>query len=141
MRFCNSVDENFINILLLMLAIASQKLVSQISSPYKSLHNNRDIFFDEMVLDFFYERHCKASCKKIKCCLLSACYPCSISLKEAMTSRPALIFVSRLGVIQRKSNEKFDLIWKVVILIKDVITVRYRSKFEHGVLQKFTAPY
>ena len=37
----------------LILAIASQKLVSQILLLYKSLHNKRDIFYDELVLFFF----------------------------------------------------------------------------------------
>ena len=34
-------------------AIASQKLLSRILSPYKSRHSSRDIFCDEMVLLFF----------------------------------------------------------------------------------------
>ena len=36
-----------------ILVIASQKLVSRIALPYKSIHNNRDIFYDEMALIFF----------------------------------------------------------------------------------------
>ena len=39
-------------ILSLMLAIASQKLVSQILLLYESLHNKRDIFYDELMLIF-----------------------------------------------------------------------------------------
>ena len=37
----------------LILAIASQWLVLRILLPYKSIHDNRNIFYDEMVLIFF----------------------------------------------------------------------------------------
>ena len=50
-------------ILSLMLAIASQKLVSQILLLYESLHNKRDIFYDELML-IFYEHCSKALPKK-----------------------------------------------------------------------------
>ena len=53
-RFCNGVNENFQHhfVINTVLAIASQKLVSRIVLPYKSLQSNRDIFYDEMVLIF-----------------------------------------------------------------------------------------
>ena len=49
----------------LVLAIASQKLVSQILLLYESLHRKRDIYYDKLVLIFFYEHHCKALRKKV----------------------------------------------------------------------------
>ena len=55
MRFCNDFDEKLQDYFIInteILAIASQKLVSQVVLPYKSIHNNRGIFSDEMVLVF-----------------------------------------------------------------------------------------
>ena len=57
--------KNFDTILSSILAIASQKLVSRAVLPHKSIHINRDIFYDEMVLIFFDEHHCKTLCKKV----------------------------------------------------------------------------
>ena len=45
--------KNFNTILSKILVIASQKLVSQKLLIYKSLRNNCDIFYDEMVLIFW----------------------------------------------------------------------------------------
>ena len=45
--------------------------ISRVVLPYKSVHNNRDIFYDEMVLIFIYEHHCKTSCEKVECWLVS----------------------------------------------------------------------
>ena len=42
---------------------ASQKRASRILLPYKSRHNNRDIFHEGDV-EFFHEHHFKALCKK-----------------------------------------------------------------------------
>ena len=36
-----------------------------ITVPYKSIHNNRDIFFDEMVLIFFMNTIAKPHCRKV----------------------------------------------------------------------------
>ena len=43
----------FITISSLILAIASQKLVSRILLLYESIHSKRDIFYDKLVLIFF----------------------------------------------------------------------------------------
>ena len=43
----------FITISSYLLAITSQKFVSRKLLPCKSHHNNRDIYYDEMVLIFF----------------------------------------------------------------------------------------
>ena len=56
MRFCNGVDEKLQHYFIInteILAIASQKLVSQVVLPYKSIHNKGGIFSDETVLIFF----------------------------------------------------------------------------------------
>ena len=45
--------------------IASQKLVSRIVLPYKSIHNNCDIFYDEMVLIFFMNTIAKPHVKRL----------------------------------------------------------------------------
>ena len=48
-----------------ILVIASQKLVSRIALPYKSIHNNRGIFYDKMVLIFFMNTTAKPHVKKL----------------------------------------------------------------------------
>ena len=48
-----------------ILAIASQKLVSRIVLPCKSIHNNRDIFYDEMALIFFMNTVAKPHVKRL----------------------------------------------------------------------------
>ena len=48
-----------------MLAIASQKLVSGIVLPCKSVNNNRDIFYDEKVLIFFINTTAKLYVKRL----------------------------------------------------------------------------
>ena len=45
--------------------MAAQKLVSRILLPYKSIHINRDIFYDEMVLIFFMNTIAKPHVKKL----------------------------------------------------------------------------
>ena len=51
-----------------VLVIASQKLVLRIVLPNKSIQDDRDVFFDEMVLILFMDTNCEASCKKVECC-------------------------------------------------------------------------
>ena len=55
----------FNTILSEVLVTASQKPVSRrrILSPYKSIHNNRDIFYEEMVLLFFMSTTAKPHVK------------------------------------------------------------------------------
>ena len=65
MRFCNGVDKKFYTISSYILAIASQKLVSLVVLPYKSIHNNCDIFYDEMVLIFFVNTIVKPHVKRL----------------------------------------------------------------------------
>ena len=48
-----------------ILAIASQKLVLQIVLTYKSIQNNRDVFYDEMVLLFFMNTIAKPHVKRL----------------------------------------------------------------------------
>ena len=48
-----------------MLVIASQMFVSLIVLPSKTIHNNRDIFYDEMVLIFFTNTIVKAHVKRL----------------------------------------------------------------------------
>ena len=55
MKICNRVHEIFNTISLQLLAVASQKLVSQILLPYKSLYTNHDIFYDKVVLICFMD--------------------------------------------------------------------------------------
>ena len=54
MRFYNGAMNNFNSISSWTLVIASQKLVSRILLTYTSLYNNRDIFYDEMLIFFMY---------------------------------------------------------------------------------------
>ena len=65
MRFCNGVDEKFQHYFVINIVITSQKLVSRIVLPYKSNHNNRDIFYDEMVLIFFMNTIAKLHVKRL----------------------------------------------------------------------------
>ena len=58
MKFFNSISSK-------MLVIASQKLVSQIVLTSKSIHNNRDMFDDEIVLIFFMNTIVKAHVKRL----------------------------------------------------------------------------
>ena len=52
-----------------LLAIASQKHVSRIVLPYRSIHNNRDIFSDQiMVLIFFKNTIAKRHVKRLTEC-------------------------------------------------------------------------
>ena len=48
-----------------MLAIASQNHVSRILLPYKSLHSNRDMAYDEMVLIFVINTFAKPHVKRL----------------------------------------------------------------------------
>ena len=48
-----------------ILAIASQKLVSRILLANESPHNNRDIFYDEMVLNFCMNTTAKPHVKRL----------------------------------------------------------------------------
>ena len=68
MRFCNGVDENFQLDLVVNIGYyerTSQKLVSRIVLPYKSIYNNRDIFYDKMVLIFFMNTIAKPHVKRL----------------------------------------------------------------------------
>ena len=49
----------------LVLAIASQKLVSRILLPYKNLHSKRDIYYDKLVLIFFMNTIAKPYAKRL----------------------------------------------------------------------------
>ena len=44
---------------------ASQKLVSRVLLPYESIHNNRDIFYDEMLSIFFMNSIAKPHVKRL----------------------------------------------------------------------------
>ena len=55
MRFCNVVENNFQHYFVIIIGYCITKtcITSPVILSYKSLHNNRDIFCDEMVLIFF----------------------------------------------------------------------------------------
>ena len=55
MRFCIGVDEDFQHHFVINIdyRITEACITSSIRLPYKSNHNNSDIFYDEMVLIFF----------------------------------------------------------------------------------------
>ena len=60
--FDEKIQHHFV---LSILATTSQNLVSRILLPYKSLHNNRGIFCDEMELIFYMSIIAKARVKKL----------------------------------------------------------------------------
>ena len=47
------------------MAIASQKVASRVVLPYKSIQNNYDIFYGEMVLIFFMNTIKKPHAKRL----------------------------------------------------------------------------
>ena len=57
--------KNFNTISSQILVIALQKIVLQIVLPYKSILNNHDIFYDEMVLIFFMNTIAKSHVKRL----------------------------------------------------------------------------
>ena len=57
--------KNFNTISSQILVIALQKIVLQIVLPYKSILNNHDIFYDEMVLIFFMNTIAKPHGKRL----------------------------------------------------------------------------
>ena len=65
LRFCNGVDENFQHHFVIVIGYCISKIGITILLPHKSFHNNRDIFYDEMVLIFFINTIAKPFVKKL----------------------------------------------------------------------------
>ena len=86
MRFCNGVDENFQHHFVINIGNCFTKIVSRVLLPHKSLHNNRDIFYKEMVLIFFINAIAKPHVKRMNAANGSL-NSLQHSLKHAVLSR------------------------------------------------------
>ena len=73
MTFCNNVDEKFQPFFVIDIDYCITEACITIVLPRENIRNNCDIFYDEMVLIFFYKHHWKASCKKVDGCYEDFC--------------------------------------------------------------------
>ena len=66
MRFCNGVDENFQHHFVISIGYCiAEASITILVLSYKSIHNNRHVFYDKMLLIFFMNTIGKPHVKRL----------------------------------------------------------------------------